>query len=75
MSIGDLDEDRFFSVGTGFVSSFTARYCKEIHLFVLKIEEYQYVLEIYLDSKCINTITGTDSDEIWDQIELFKKHT
>ncbi|CAG8843779.1 9321_t:CDS:1, partial [Racocetra persica] len=75
-SIRDLDENRILGVGTGFVFSFVTCYHKELHLFVLKIEKYQCVLEIYLDLdlKCINTITGTDPDQIWNQVEILKKY-
>ncbi|CAG8815536.1 21874_t:CDS:1, partial [Gigaspora margarita] len=74
-SIGNLDENRFYGVGTRFVSMFTMRYCNALHLFVLKIEEDRYVLEIYLESICVNTIIGKTPDEIWNLVEVLKKFT
>ncbi|CAG8689606.1 7238_t:CDS:1, partial [Scutellospora calospora] len=64
-SIGDIDEDKFHSVGTGFVSSFTTRYHNAQHLFFLRIEENQCSLKIYLESECINHITGPTPDDVW----------
>ncbi|CAG8662604.1 4029_t:CDS:2, partial [Scutellospora calospora] len=47
-SVGNPYKDRFYGINTRFISLFIARYHREQHLFVLKIEEYQCVLEIYL---------------------------
>ncbi|CAG8854536.1 10050_t:CDS:1, partial [Gigaspora margarita] len=66
-SIGDLDENKFYGVGTGFISSFTTRYCGAQRLFVLKIEENQCNLEIYLESECTNQIIGQTPDDVWKQ--------
>ncbi|CAG8464607.1 18162_t:CDS:2 [Gigaspora margarita] len=71
--IGNLDENRFYGVGTGFVPTFTTRYCNALHLFVLKIKEDHCVLEIYLESICINTIIGKTPDKIWNLVEVLKK--
>ncbi|CAG8556517.1 6854_t:CDS:2, partial [Gigaspora rosea] len=73
-SIGSLDENRLYNVGTGFVSSFTTRYRGAQHLFVLKIEESLCVLEIYSEPVCVNKITGSDPDEVWNQVEFLKKY-
>ncbi|RIB13654.1 hypothetical protein C2G38_2197242 [Gigaspora rosea] len=74
-SIGDLDENKFYGVGAGFVSSFTARYRSAQHLFVLKIEENQCNLEIYLESDCTNQIIGQTPDDVWKKVGIHKKHT
>ncbi|CAG8805534.1 12770_t:CDS:2, partial [Gigaspora margarita] len=74
-SIGDLDENRLYNVGAGFVSSFTACYRRAQYLFVLKIEESLCVLEIYSESVYINKITGSDPDEVWNQVKILKKYT
>ncbi|RIB27186.1 hypothetical protein C2G38_2029598 [Gigaspora rosea] len=63
-SIGNLDENKFYGVSTGFVSSFTARYRSAQHLFVLKIEENQCNLEIYLESQYTNQIIGQTPDDV-----------
>ncbi|CAG8643235.1 8572_t:CDS:2 [Gigaspora margarita] len=57
-SIGNLDKNRFYGLGPGFVSTFTTYYCNAQHLFVLKIEEDQCVLKFYLKSICVNSIIG-----------------
>ncbi|RIB24654.1 hypothetical protein C2G38_2167970 [Gigaspora rosea] len=75
-NIGDLDENKFYGVSTGFVSSFTARYRGAQHLFfMLKIEENQCELEIYLESECTNQIIGQTLDDVWKEVGIHKKHT
>ncbi|CAG8784459.1 35147_t:CDS:1, partial [Gigaspora margarita] len=74
-SIGDLNKSKFYGVGAGFVSLFTARYQNVQHLFVLKIKENECSLEIYLESVCKNKIKGKTPDEVWNKVEIYKKYT
>ncbi|CAG8709052.1 17044_t:CDS:1, partial [Racocetra persica] len=74
-SIGDLDENKFHGVGTGFVSLFTMRYRGEQYLFLLRIKENQCRLEIYLESICVNRIIEQTPDDVWKQVEIYKKYT
>ncbi|RIB19428.1 hypothetical protein C2G38_2036057 [Gigaspora rosea] len=69
-SIGNLNEGKFYGIGAGFVSSFTAHYQNAQHLFVLIIEE-----EIYLESVCKNKSKGKTPDEVWNKVEIYKKYT
>ncbi|CAG8780467.1 18922_t:CDS:1, partial [Gigaspora rosea] len=39
INTGNLEEDRFHGIGSGFISSFTTYYCNNQHLFVLEIGE------------------------------------
>ncbi|RIB00220.1 hypothetical protein C2G38_2301696 [Gigaspora rosea] len=74
-SIGDIYENKFHCIGTGFISLFTTRYCNAQHLFLLRIEKNQCSLEIYLESECKNRITGPTPNDVWKQIEFYKKYT
>ncbi|CAG8746720.1 11909_t:CDS:2, partial [Racocetra persica] len=74
-SIGDPDENKLYDIGAGFVSLFMTRYHKALYLFVLKIEEHEYVLKIYSESVCVGKITGADPDKVWNQVEVLKKYT
>ncbi|CAG8608858.1 19864_t:CDS:2, partial [Racocetra persica] len=66
-SIGDLNENKFYGVSTGFVSSFTTHYCGAQYLFVLKIEEEQCNLEIYLESEHTHQFIKQTPDNIWNK--------
>ncbi|CAG8806995.1 15938_t:CDS:2 [Gigaspora margarita] len=72
MSTMEIIEQR---VSIGFVSSFTTHYRGAQHLFVLKIKENQYNLEIYLELECTNQFIGQTPDDVWKEVGIHKKHT
>ncbi|RIB20254.1 hypothetical protein C2G38_2179782 [Gigaspora rosea] len=75
INAGDLEEDRFHGIGSGFIFSFTTYYCNNQHLFVLEIGESECILEIYLESICIKKITGKTPDKVWKNVEILQKYT
>ncbi|CAG8706694.1 15518_t:CDS:2 [Gigaspora margarita] len=74
-NISNLDENRFHGISTRFVSSFTIYYHNKQHLFILKIENQQCILKIYLESEYIKTIIEETLDEIWKKLKIFQKYT
>ncbi|CAG8612965.1 28554_t:CDS:2, partial [Racocetra persica] len=67
-SIGNLDKNKFYRVGTGFVSLFTIHYCDAQRLFVLKIKKEQCNLEIYLELECTHQFIGQTPDDVWNKL-------
>ncbi|CAG8566404.1 45867_t:CDS:1 [Gigaspora margarita] len=74
-NVGDLNKNRFHGIGAGFVSLFTIHYHHKQHLFILKIENQQCILKIYLELECIKTIIEETPDEIWKKLGIFQKYT
>ncbi|CAG8616792.1 1626_t:CDS:2, partial [Racocetra persica] len=63
ISIGDLDEDKFYGVSTGFILLFTTYYHGAQLLFIFKIDKNQCILKIYWESVCINKNTEETPDK------------
>jgi len=65
--------DGYYGAGIGFVSSFITRYRDAQHLFLLKLEDNQCLLEIYLDSNKIRQFTGFTPDDVWKKVGIHTK--
>ncbi|RHZ75478.1 hypothetical protein Glove_213g190 [Diversispora epigaea] len=71
LGIGYSSLDGFYGAGTGFISSFITRYKGSQHLFLLKIEDSQCIVEVYDDNK-IQQYIGLTSDDVWRNVEIHK---
>ncbi|RHZ90012.1 hypothetical protein Glove_9g308 [Diversispora epigaea] len=70
--IGYSSFDQFYGAGTGFISSFITRYKGLQHLFLLRIEDSQCIVEIYLDDNKIQQYIGLTPDDVWKNVGVHK---
>src|SRR5436190_3014901 len=72
-SLGYSSEDGYYGAEAGFASSFITRYQGAQHLFLLKLEDDQCILEIYFNADKIKQFTGLTPDDVWKKVSIYKK--
>lgn len=72
-SLGYSSKNGYYGAGAGFTSSFITRYQNAQHLFLLKLEDDQCILEIYLNADKIEQFTGLTPDDVWKKVGIHKK--
>lgn len=70
--LGYSSKNGYYGAGMGFISSFITRFRSAQHLFLLKIENNQCLLEIYQDTKIIQKFVGFTPDDVWKKVGILK---
>jgi hypothetical protein len=70
---GYSSKDGYYGAGEGFTSSFITRYRDAQHLFLLKLEDDQCIIEIYRNADRIEQFTGSTPDDVWKKVGIHKK--
>ncbi|CAB4395570.1 unnamed protein product [Rhizophagus irregularis] len=68
LCFGYSSKDEYYRAGEGFTSSFITRYQNTQHLFLLKLEDDQCIIEIYHNADKIEQFTGSTPDDVWKKI-------
>lgn len=71
--LGYSSKDGYYGAGEGFTSSFITRYRGAQHLFLLKLEDDQCILEVYLNADKIEQFSGSTPDDVWIKVGVHKK--
>ncbi len=71
--LGYSSKDGYYGAGEGFTSSLITRYRSAQHLFLLKLEDDQCILEIYHNANKIEQFTGSTPDDVWKKVGIHKK--
>jgi hypothetical protein len=64
LGLGYSFKDGYYGAGKDFTSSFITRYRNAQHLFLLKLEDNQCILEIYRNADKIEQFTGSTPDDV-----------
>ncbi|CAB4390829.1 unnamed protein product [Rhizophagus irregularis] len=73
LGLGYSSKDGYYGAGEGFTSSFITRYQNSQHLFLLKLEDNQCILEIYHNANKIEQFTESMPNDVWKKVSIHKK--
>uniref|UniRef100_U9U554 Uncharacterized protein n=2 Tax=Rhizophagus irregularis (strain DAOM 181602 / DAOM 197198 / MUCL 43194) TaxID=747089 RepID=U9U554_RHIID len=71
--LGYSSKDGYYGAGEDFTSSFITRYQNSQHLFLLKLEDNQCILEIYHNANKIEQFTESMPNDVWKKVGIHKK--